>query len=165
MKKLLLFSLLICSFLIFGQKIKIKKNIVFVDGKEWLLAEEDTFNYSIFDTNKNELIFIKYIQQNPNDTMVFNDSGKPNYFLVKFIGKGKTVEIREFPEDILKIIYKSNIINSDFSINDDKLNVLVEKYGNDFSKKNEALNTIIIKESTPSNDVNINNGVNIKIGR
>lgn len=134
MKKVLLGFALIVSSIAFGQKVKIKKDVVYVDGKEWLLTENDTFDYSLFDRNKNEIIFFKYMRQNIGNTMLFNTSGKPNYYLVKFIGTDKSIEIREFPEDILKIIYKSNVINSDFTINKDKLNILVEKYGNDFSK-------------------------------
>ncbi|GAA5101405.1 hypothetical protein GCM10023210_41120 [Chryseobacterium ginsengisoli] len=159
MKKVLFGFGLIVSCITFGQKVKIKKDIVYVDGQEWLLAEEDTFDYSIFDKNKNEIIFFKYMKQNIGDNMLFNRSGKPNYYLVKFIGTDKSIEIRQFPEDILKIIYKSNVINSDFTLNQDKLNVLVEKYGNDFSKDTGSTNTIIIQDSTPKN------GVNISIGR
>jgi hypothetical protein len=158
MKKVLFASMFIFSCFAFGQKVKIKKDIVYIDGQEWLLAEEDTFNYSIFDKNKNEIIFFKYVRQNTGDNMLFNRSGKPNYYFVKFIGTDKSIEIREFPEDILKIIYKSNVINPDFTINQDKLNTLVEKYGNDFSKDTGSTNTIIIKESAPRNGVNISIG-------
>ena len=156
MKKILLASMFIASCFAFGQKVKIKKDIVYVDGKEWLLAEEDNFNYSIFDKNKNEIIFVKYMKQNIGDNMLFNRSGKPNYYLVRFIGTDKSIEIREFPEDILKIIYKSNVVNSDFTLNQDKLNTLVEKYGNDFSKDTGSTNTVIIQQdSQPKSGVNI----------
>ncbi|NML70197.1 hypothetical protein HHL23_10350 [Chryseobacterium sp. RP-3-3] len=134
MKKVLYISMLAFSCLAFGQKVKIKKDIVYVDGQQWLLAEKDAFNCSIFDKNKNEIIFIKYIKQSIGDNMLFNRSGKPNYYLVKFIGTDKSIEIRELPEDILKIIYKSNVVNPDLTLNPDKLRTLVEKYGNDFSK-------------------------------
>jgi hypothetical protein len=134
MRKVLCISMLVLSGLIFSQKVKIKKDIIYIDSKEWLLVENDTFDYSVFDKNKNEIIFIKYMRQNTSDSMLFNRSGRPNYYLVKFIGTNKSFEIRELPEDILKIIYKSNIVNPDFTINLDKLNTLVEKYGNDFSK-------------------------------
>jgi len=159
MKKILLGSMLIVSCLAFGQKIKIKKDVVYVDDKEWLKVEDDGLNCSVFDKKMNEIIFMKFIHQNTNDNMLFNGSGKPNYYLVKFIGTDKSIEIRELPKDILKIIYKTNVINSDLTLDQDKLNILVEKYGNDFSKNNASTNTIIIQESRPKN------GVNISLGR
>ncbi|OCK52471.1 hypothetical protein BA768_11460 [Chryseobacterium sp. CBo1] len=162
MKKILLGALLLVSCFAFGQKVKIKKNIVFVDNKEWLFAEKDNVSdYSIYDNNKNEIIFIKYIIQDLTSNMIFNnDSNNPNYFRVKFIGTDKTIEIRQLPEDILKVIYKANIFNSDFSFNLDKLNILVDKYGNDFSKRIKNNNqTVIIQESRPRN------GFNISLGR
>lgn len=161
MKKILLFSFLIISLFAFGQKVKFKKGDVLVDDKQWMKYEEDGLSYSIIDHKGNEVVFLKYVQQNPSNRMVFAESGKPNYYSVKFIGKGKTIEIRDFAEKIIAQLYKGQLFNSDFTINDEKMDVLVEKYGNDFSKnvENNSTQTVIIQESRPRN------GVNISIGR
>ena len=164
MKKVLFFSLIMIASFAFGQKVKIKKNVVLVDNKEWLLSEEDSFNYTIFNQDKKELIFLQYIRQNPNGNQLFLEGDKPNYYTVKFIGTNKNIEIRQFPEDILKIIYKSELFNNDFTFNESKLDSLIEKYGNNFSKRaNNNSPTVIINNNTTSERPR--NGVNISIGR
>lgn len=152
--------MLISSCLIFGQKVKFKKGQVLVDDKEWLLYENEN-SYGIvtlFDKSKKEIIFMKYIQQNYS-RQIFAE-GTPNYYVIKFIGTDKTVEIRDTPWGISEKIYKANILNDDSTLNIQNLDVFVMKYGNDFSKSNNnSTQTVIIQESRPRN------GVNISIGR
>lgn len=54
--------ILICSVsLSLAQKVKIKKDVVYVDGKECLKTSNDPNNVSFFDLEGNEIFFIKFI--------------------------------------------------------------------------------------------------------
>ncbi|MBV7267980.1 hypothetical protein [Winogradskyella luteola] len=48
-----------------AQKIKIKKNTVYVDGKECLKISGDSNNVSFSDMSGNELFFLKFIHNSP----------------------------------------------------------------------------------------------------
>ncbi|OVE56636.1 hypothetical protein [Chryseobacterium mucoviscidosis] len=161
MKKVLFGLFIFTSCIIFGQKVKFKKSVVLIDDKEWLSYEDENGygTVSLFSKAKKELVFMKYIQQNYS-RQIFAE-GVPNYYIVKFIGTDKTVEIRDTPWEIAKLIYKANIINDDFSFNKENLDVFVMKYGNDFSKSaaNHSQQTVIIQDSRPRN------GFNISVGR
>jgi hypothetical protein len=159
MKKIFLGLLLMVSFLGFSQKIKLKKGDVLVDGLVWLKYENDTFDCSVLNLNKEEIIFLKYIVQGPNN-QVFSRDGEPNYFQISFLGQNKKIEIREFEEDILSILYSSKVVNEDGTLNPEKVDRLVEKYGTTFSDKAKlnTTNTVIIREEPRRSGVNINTG-------
>lgn len=62
MKKIILtLSLFLISLVSFSQEIKIKDDIVSIDGKECLKIGGDANNVSISDLEGNEIIFLKFI--------------------------------------------------------------------------------------------------------
>ncbi|MFN3967360.1 hypothetical protein [Flavobacterium sp.] len=158
MKKLFTVLFLLISLASFSQKIKLKKGDVLVDEKEWLKYKKDVFDYSILNLKGDEIIFIKYVVRGPNN-QVFSKEGEPNYYQISFLGLNKKVEIRRFEKDILEILYSAKVVNEDGTLNPEKVETLVEKYGNQFSENN-GNKTIIIKEEPRSGS-----GVNINIRR
>lgn len=60
-KSLLTLSLCLISFVSFSQEVKIKNNIVFIDGIECLKISGDVNNVSILDLEGNEIMFLKFI--------------------------------------------------------------------------------------------------------
>ena len=158
MKRIFTILVLLISVVSFSQKIKLKKGEVLVDNKSWLKYEENSFDLSILNLNGEEIIFLKYIIQGSSN-QVFNSDGEPNYFQISFLGLNKKIEIREFEEDIMSILYSSKAINVDGTLNPDKIDRLVEKYGTSFSDKlKNTTNTIIIKEEPRRSGININIG-------
>lgn len=159
MKRIITVLFLSISLLGFSQKVKLKKGNVLVDEKVWLKYENNDFDYSVLNFNTEEIIFLKYIVQGPNN-QVFSKEGEPNYFQIVFLGQNKKIEIRDFEEDVLAILYSSKVVNEDGTLNPDKVDRLVEKYGTPFSDKakSKVTNTIIIKEEPSRSGVNINIG-------
>jgi hypothetical protein len=161
MKKLFTVLFLLVSLISLSQKIKLKDEVVLVDDVAWLKYDGCTgFKYqacSLLNNNNDEIIFFKFIVRG-TDNMVFNKGGDPNYYVVSFLGLNKKLEIRELPKDIIKIIYNAKVVNEDGTLNEDKVNRLVEKYGSTFSSNGSNNNTIIIKEEPRGSGVNINIG-------
>lgn len=157
---------LLISFWVSSQNVKLKKGEVLVDQIAWLKYEGCTglkrTLCSLFNKNGDEVVFMKFFKRsNASDSMVFNRGGDPNYFEVSFLGTGKKIEIRDTPEQIVAILYKSKCVNEEGTLNTEAINRLIEKYGNSFSSQvtaSSTTNTIIIREEPRS-------GVNINIGR
>ena len=148
------------SFFGFSQKIKLKKEEVLVDKTVWLKYKEaNSFDYSIYNLNGDEIIYIKYVKRGPNN-MVFSKEGKPNYYVISFLGLKKKIEIRNFVESIMTTIHDSKAVNEDGTLNEEKVNIIVEKIGTQFSDENNSNNNgiIIIKEEPQRSGVNINIG-------
>lgn len=72
MKKITLtLSLLLISLLSYSQEIKIKNDIVSIDGKECFKISGDPNNVSFSDLEGNEIIFLKYVH-NSNYGKLYN---------------------------------------------------------------------------------------------
>lgn len=100
------------SFWVSSQNVKLKKGEVVVDDIAWLKYEGCTglkwTLCSLFNKNGEEVVFMKFIKRgNASNGTVFNSQGDPNYFEVSFLGTGSKVEIRDTPEKISAILYKS----------------------------------------------------------
>ena len=182
MKKILFSSMLIVSCLAFGQKVKTKKNIVFVDGKEFLKAKEDgisRYSYTISSLDDKELFYLKNIDfKDPKEVdYKYNQNGAVTYYEVlssdlntsyfeSDLQYGNPLGTTKPYDIFIKILFNGNAINTDGTINQDKLEIISKKLGFKYSKQREELgstsngtNTVIIQESRPRS------GVNISIGR
>ena len=128
-----LFSL---SFFGFSQKIKLKKGHVLVDEVVWLKYNESngSFNTSLINFKNEEIIFIKFVKRGYDNT-IYNKTGEPNYFEVIFLGLNKKIEIKDDTKEIIKIIFNSKAVNEDGTLNKEKVERLVEKYGTEFSDR------------------------------
>ena len=61
MKKNLFLFIFLTFSIVYCQDIQIKKDVVYVDGKECLKTSGDASNVSFLDLNGNEIIFLKFI--------------------------------------------------------------------------------------------------------
>ncbi|WP_428741460.1 hypothetical protein [Tenacibaculum sp.] len=113
-----------------AQKVKIKKGIALVDGKEYVKVEKESGNMSVYGLNSgDEIIFMKYIDPTPQ-----NKQNHDSYYIVRFIDFDSEVEIsRKTRKGILKMLYKGKVINGD-SIDKAKMKSFISKYGSDESK-------------------------------
>ena len=162
MKRIFTILVLFISVVSFSQKIKLKKGDVLVDEIVWLKYKGfNGFDKSIYNLNGDEIIFIKFVKNGP-DNMIFSRVGDPNYFEISFLGLNKKIEIRNFEKEIITIIFESKAVNEDGTLNPDKIDRLVEKYGTQFSDKlkntSTNTNTVIIKEEPRRSGININRG-------
>ncbi|GAA4166349.1 hypothetical protein GCM10022217_39970 [Chryseobacterium ginsenosidimutans] len=177
MKKVLFGFLLIASCFTFGQKVKYKKDLAIVDGKDFVIVKKDATsddNYVISSLKGDDLFYLKlnhYLDSKFIDRD--NPQGKVHYFEVYSPDLNTTYFeyafnfcfMCRYTEGFVKTIYNAKVINEDGSVNMDKLQLLSKKMGFEFSKKRDELqnsngtNTVIIQDSRPRN------GVNISIGR
>ncbi|MBL7886399.1 MAG: hypothetical protein JNJ52_06605 [Flavobacterium sp.] len=137
MKKIIAILIFFISFSSFSQKVRVKKGNVTVDDVVWITCDEPApYTFSLLDKNQEEIIFIKPItvpggaprtQSNPN--------GNFSYYVIKFLGLKKEFELETNYKDVLKTLYLSKAINEDLTINEEKANRLVEKYGTEFSDR------------------------------
>lgn len=150
-----------------AQKVKLKKGDVLVDETAWLKYDGcggwDSV-CSLINGSGEEIVFIKFIQSEPSTNMLFNKYGAPNYYEVSFLGMNRKIEVREFFKDIIQILYNGKVVAADGTLDEDRVNRLVEKYGTSFSDKlnRGSNNTVIIRERDDDDD---NPRVNISIGR
>ncbi len=166
MKKFLLLTVIFSS-LAFGQEIKMKKGIITVDDKEW--AKYD--GCGIFDQEcsitkgDSEVVLAYHEVYDIAKRQPSNPKGSVSWVEVKLLGTKKSFEYEGTPKNVAKVLYKNNIFNEDGSFNEEKIDLLVEKYGMPFSAQyyqNSPNQTIIInnKEEQPAPS-----GINIKIGK
>jgi len=123
-KNIFLFTLFFIPILMFSQKVKIKKGIVYVDKKEYLkvdcsfICEEN----SIYNLDGKELIFIM-TKGDPN-------SSKEVYDKIKFLGTGKSIESKKTLKGFIKLLYNNKVITESGELNEVEVDKLVEKYKN-----------------------------------
>lgn len=137
MKKVLVVLLLCTAFLGYSQKVRVKKGYVTVDGTNWIkCVEPASYTFSLLDNNEEEIVFIKLVKiPNAEPITRYNRTGDVSYFVVKFLGLNKEYELETNYKDVLKNLYLSKAINKDLTLNEEKVDRLVEKYGNEISKK------------------------------
>jgi|GEM_PF-1817755 len=179
MKKILFGFAVVISCSVFGQKVKIKKDIATVDGKEFVKVfkdpvAEDSFN--IISLNGKDLFYLKFNNYNdPKEINYSNKGGFVSYFEVMSADLD-TVYFEtdlthclvgcNITDNFIKMLYGGRILKDDGSIDINRLEILSKKVGFEYSKKRNEMtnatngtNTVIIQDSRPRN------GFNISLGR
>jgi hypothetical protein len=137
MKKIITIVLLCIAFFSYSQKVRVKKGNVLVDEVVWMTCLEPAqYTFSLLDKKQEEIVFIKpvYVPGGAPRTQS-NPNGNFSYFVIKFLGLKKQFELDTNYKDVLKILYLSKAINEDLTINEEKANLIVEKYGTEFSDR------------------------------
>ena len=171
MKKKLIVLLVACSTIFgFAQEVKLKKGEILIDATPWMKYQDcGTFDStcSIVNSQNEEVVFIKDVKLRGAEPITNNNqSGDVTYQEIIFVGQKMKIELKEMQKSIIRIIYNSKAINADGTLNPEKVDRLVEKYGTPFSDRfNRSTNnnpgTIIINNNqTPQRS-----GVNINLGR
>lgn len=166
MKRIILIAVVLISFCAVSQEVKLKKGQVLIDGNAWLkYIDCGGFDAtcSLLNNNGEEIIFLKWIRVSGVEPITkYNRDGDIMYAEISFLGLNKKFEIQRRQKDIIEMIYNGRVVNQDGTLNEEKVNRMVEKYGSPFSDRLNAgkNNTIIIRDE-PSRG----SGVNINIGR
>jgi len=166
-KTLLFIGILLLTFTANAQKVKLKKGSVLIDKVEWLTYTDcGSFDpvCSLYNADGDEIIFLKWISVPGEEPVTSsNTDGSLDYVEVVFLGKDKKYEVQKRQKNIILDLYKGKVINEDGTINETKVDRLIEKYGTEFSDRlNGTKNTIIIQEN--SGKKSSGSGLNIKIG-
>ena len=163
MKRIILI-LLFCSFYGFSQDIKLKKGIVTVDNVNWLKYDGcggwDQV-CTVYNLNGEEIIYMKLLSK--------PDTADQKYWKVNFLGVNKSVDL-DFSEGfglingkLLKKFYDAKVVNEDGTLNEERVQRMVEKYGTPFTDKANASSTTIIINNN-NDQAPKRSGVNINIG-
>lgn len=153
-KAVLIFSILV-SVMGFSQAVRLKKGDVTVDDKLWLKYDGcggwDTV-CSVMNLQGEEIIYMTQQQVKYSED---------KYWKVKFLGLNQTLEVPyTINGGLLKKFYAANVVNDDGTLNPDKVDRMVEKYGNPNAEApvQNSTQTIIIKDGAPKPGVQINIG-------
>ena len=129
MKKIIVVLLLLIANIGFSQDIKIKKDIVYVDGKECLKIGGDANNVSFYDLEGNEIIFLKYIHNSKYGSL---------YNKITFLKQKKSFTSQSyiFTKNLLmkKLIGDKTLINC--LLDEDKIENFITKYDENIEKPN-----------------------------
>ncbi|WP_396195651.1 hypothetical protein [Flavobacterium sp.] len=164
-----LFLTLFLSVIYFGsaQEVKIKKDQVFVDEQHWLNSDGCGMfgsSCSLSNLSGDEIIYMKYVELKGVEPITnYNKTGNVSYSEIKFLGLNVSIELQESYKKIIKILYAAKVVNPDGTLDEEKVQKLVEKYGSAFSARynKSTNNTIIIN----NNQEPQRSGVNINLGR
>ncbi len=136
MKKSILTTLLsLMTLLCFSQEVKFKKDIIFVDKKEFLSFEKGgTFGAVSYDLH--ELVSKKRII-----TLVYNNGGthmelSDDYTQIKFITTGVKAEISGGDlRQAIKILLKNEVLTADGTIDESKIELFIKNYDETISNR------------------------------
>lgn len=129
--------MLVISCFAFGQKVKFKNNTILVDDKEWATYK----GCGMFDVEctivkgDNE---VSYIVNRVTDRSLisrYNKDGEIVWKEVKFIGLNQSYETQDSDKDIVKNLIENKIFKEDNSFDENQVLKLVEKKGQNFSRR------------------------------
>jgi AAA+ superfamily predicted ATPase len=126
-----------------AQEVEIKKDKVLLDGKEILRYEkENVFNQSFYSlTDDEEILHYRF---SDNETQQYMED---DYFILNFLGQKVKVEStevsratvimssRKSSEKLIKWLLKDKVLNTDGTINPEKLDNFYQKYNEDITNR------------------------------
>lgn len=139
MKKVFTILFLTMTLLSFSQKIKLKKGDVLVDEAVWLKYQDcGSFQStcSLLTKENEEIVFFKFISVKGAEPMTkSNPDGTLRYVEISFLGEKKKIEVQKSQKDCIELLYNAKVVNEDGTLNSEKVDRLVEKYGKEFSDR------------------------------
>lgn len=136
MKRIFLTSLLCLTTLVsFSQKVKFKKNKIFVDDKEFLSFEQGgTFGavaYDLSELNSKKRIII-LVENNGGTHMELSD----DYTQIKFLTNGAKAEISGGDlRNAIKLLIKNEVLKADGTLDETKIDLFIKNYDEKISER------------------------------
>ncbi len=88
--------------------------------------------------NGEEIIFFKFVEVDGIEPYSpSNPKGTLNYVIVSFLGLDKKFEIQKTQKKIIQQLFTSKVINQDGTLNEEKVDLLIEKHGSEFSPRHK----------------------------
>ena len=138
MKKNIIILFLFFSILGFSQKVKFKDENVLIDGAEVCKFEKERNNTTLLTKSGEEFVNIistAYPVKNP----ARSQPGGHNYpetidnyvYTVRFLESGKELFTDMSPKDIVRTLFKSELITDKAQLDNDKVDKFITKYNNE----------------------------------
>lgn len=134
MKKIIILGLLLGITQVYAQEVELKDDKVIIDGKEILKYEKvNNGQYSFFNNADDEILMYKY-QNNQTQELIEDD-----YITFNFLTLKKKVQTSDFSliyassskksmQKLIKLLLKEKVLDLNGTMNDEKLDIFIEKY-------------------------------------
>jgi hypothetical protein len=123
----------------FAQKVDFGSNYISINQIEWVKFEPDSSYDDALSLLNNEgqpIILIRFMTGvNVDLQSETNPDGMIYYANVKFLSLNKEFEIQDNKNNVLALLFKSNVVDVDKSLNVNNVNALKSKYTQLFSNK------------------------------
>ncbi len=141
MKRIFIVLFLSLSLVSFSQKVKLKKDKVIIDDIEVYNYEEEGRIFTFSTLKSDEFISVlstTYQERNPAHYNTNNPHAhkfpaliERRVYTVKFLKSGKELftDLRE--KDVIKAVFKSNLVDENGNIDEEKLDIFINKYNNE----------------------------------
>ncbi len=135
----LTFLLCLITSLGFSQKIKLKKEKIFLDDKEFLSCEKGgafgAVAYELSELNTNKRIII-LIQNDGGTHMEIAD----DYTQIKFLTKGEQAEIRGGNiYNAIKLLLKNGVLTPEGTLDESQIDLFIKNYDEKISEKTRII--------------------------
>ena len=141
MKKVFTILIMLISLVSFCQKVKLKKDKVIIDDIEVYNYEKEgnsiTFS-SLSDVEFISVLSTTYQEKNPahyntNNPQAYRYPALLNKEVatVKFLKSGRELSSDMSDKEIIKAVFKSKLVNENGQIDEEKLNIFINKYNNE----------------------------------
>jgi len=127
--------LTLCMSMMQAQKIKIKKGVIYVDGENCLTTEGYPVNTSFYDTDGEEIIFMKYLETKKGET----------YAKVTFLDQKLSLTSKSivFTRKMLLRRLLTNKVIENCKLNPEKVERFILKFDEQVEKDDINVNVII----------------------
>lgn len=124
---------------VFSQKVDFGNEYISINKADWVKYYVDNSNkdsLSLLNNDGAPIILIRFMKIVSDDLQSeINPEGILYYTNVKFLSLNKEFEVQENKENTLSLLFKSNVVTSNYALNTDNVNILMNKYNKIFSKK------------------------------
>ncbi|MDI1317607.1 hypothetical protein [Flavobacterium sp.] len=141
MKRIFTILFLGLSLISFSQKVKLKKEKVLIDEVETYNYEKEGRNITFSTLKSEEFISVlstTYEERNPahynqNNPQAYRYPATLNKEVntIKFLKSGKELFTDMSDKDIIKAVFKANLVDENNNIDEEKLSIFINKYNNE----------------------------------
>ncbi|MGV3461610.1 MAG: hypothetical protein ACO1N9_14270 [Flavobacterium sp.] len=129
-----------------AQKVKLKKDVLFIDGSEYAILKQDKvskFSYTLSNLKGEDLFYIKFQQFEDayNGSTAYYEVLSANLEKIYFEDHLKAcLGGCNHAEFVIKSLYNGEVISKDGKIDEQKLAILSKKLGFNYSRKRSEQN-------------------------
>ena len=139
LKSIISIAIILLSFAVSAQKVKIKKDVAYVDKVEYLKFDDcGAFSVSctIMNLEEDDVIILQYQSfdkpnpspRNPKSKAPYQSMVKESYAELRFLDLELECEVQLSKKKLIKALYKSKVFNKDGSVNKESAEKFARKY-------------------------------------
>lgn len=123
-------------------KVKIKKDIAYVDDVEYLdMSDCTALNCAIKSLTGEDVLVIQFesfekpnpVKRNPKSKSPYSSTVTERYSVIKFLGIDLEFESEFTRKTLIRAMFENEVMNEDGTVNEENANKLAKKFGRDIS--------------------------------